>query len=114
MGPGDGVSWLSWLLDGPQGNLIAMAIGGLTAWAGGRRASQELREEAQRLRRMMNTIARGLEEADIGRFTWSESGELRGVSFLRFMEGQITPSGKVSLTGLRGQPAQDDQRGNQG
>jgi len=63
-----------------------------------RRSSQELRREAESLRRLTTLILRGLEEAGLVEFSRDEQGRLIGIAFKRPVLDAIGVADHVEVT----------------
>jgi hypothetical protein len=65
---------ISWFTTTGIGIVAGAAVTWLAAWWYYEKASKDLVEQAQRLRYMVNTIARGLDDAKWIECTWAEPG----------------------------------------
>lgn len=74
---------------------IAGVIGNLlVGWRFYKRSGAELREESDKLRRMVSVLARTLQESGAIEATWAENGELRGA---------VIHGSSIGRAGARGQ-----------
>jgi hypothetical protein len=94
------------LVIGLVGGLAAnLLVGYVFYQRSGRELRQEavhLRAETSRVRTMVNTIARALQESKLVDLTWDEHDEMRGVHFTRTFGGSIDPSGTLKTELIRG------------
>jgi hypothetical protein len=85
--------------------VIGATIGAAINWWFAWRSGRELSTEAVRLRRMVNTLARALQEAGVidASFDDTSERELRGLNLKRTLGGgQIAPRGELQVTVQRG------------
>jgi hypothetical protein len=91
------VDWTS-VLELAVGAFVGTVAGwGITHYYA-RRSSQELRREAESLRRLTTLILRGLEEAGLVEFSRDEQGRFIGISFKRSVLDAIGVADDVEVT----------------
>jgi hypothetical protein len=61
-------------------------------------SARSLRQEAEKLRDMVNILARGMESHDLAKFTWDKSGNVKGV--VHFLSCSINAVSSISLPEL--------------
>jgi phosphatidylglycerophosphate synthase len=90
--------------------LIGAAVTAFFSWFYYQRASEELRTEAERLRRHTTLIMRGLEEAGLVEYNQDEQGEITGIVIK--LSGAVGSGGGMSGTLTVGD--EDDNDAHQG
>jgi hypothetical protein len=110
MDPDVAVSLLTSLI----GVVLGTITGGIITWWVAKRyyekASQELGEETQKLRHMLNTLARALEVGEAIVFVPGESGDIQALRRQRAVGGtQSAPSGDLAWERVRPKPDQGDE-----
>jgi hypothetical protein len=106
------VDWTS-VLELAVGAFVGTVAGwGITHYYA-RWSSQELRREAESLRRLTTLILRGLEEAGLVEFSRDEQGRFIGISFKRSVSDAIGVADDVEVTldhETEDRPAPDEPR----
>jgi hypothetical protein len=80
---------------------VGVVAGGFLNWLFSLRSSQELRREAERLRRHTNLILRAMQNAGLAEIKWNEHGEPEGllISLSGVATGRSGSSGDLTVGG---------------